>query len=236
MRWMRALVASLLIAALHAAPARACEPSDDSESTTVVGFDAAGDVALLRVVMGDSKAIELRLYDLAHQKTIERLPILTPEDPEPKRAALRGKRWKAAEADLRKRGFRILPEHPFVPGPPFDLGGGLQLVAAERDDPPHKEDEDDEALATERKVITDLKIQKGDREAVAAGGLLVESSLTSGYDRTRLQGGYFTPSRRYLMLLGGACESSVLFVLDVPKAIEALQKESPPAAADAGTR
>jgi hypothetical protein len=202
-----------------------CEPSGDT--TEVVGFNADRTRALLRAERvppqegekePQAEKIELQVVELATGKSVKTYSILAEADPPGERSALRGKRWKAAETELKKQGFTIQPNYPLIDGPPFDLGAGLQITVASQVRQGESEELQDQI------DWYDLKATRGKKTVTAAEGFMSCPGYTPGTERNHPRGAYLSPDKRFLLIMGGACETHLLYVLRVDGLAKLLEK------------
>lgn len=107
----------------------------DSSQRKVVGFDPDGDKVLVRLECeACTPSLELRLLDLPKGSLLKRWTILDSAD---QGDAVRGARWKAAEAEITALGVGIDPALLPLSGPlggPWTFGAWTVRVATEKPD------------------------------------------------------------------------------------------------------
>jgi len=142
---MIALALSLSLAACH---------------QKVIAFDTKEERAVVRIEQ--DKDIDLVVLALAGNKKLESIAISSSDDPEKERTALRAKRWKAAEADLERRGFTFINAEASVS---WDLASGVTLGLSEWVERVAETGEEGSWLVYRHSLVA----QKGDREVDVDG-------------------------------------------------------------------
>ena len=204
---MRAVLASIAIAAVAAVPSpvRSCEPSFDLK---VVGFDAKGTQVLMR---SESDQIAILVVDLASASEVEHFDIVTRAAPEEQRGKLRAQRWKAAEATLKKRGFRVVPDYPWMKRD--EVKPGLRVFV------------DSAPYDTENGFSGSLLVAKRGDETV----VLVPAAMAPVSDMVGFGGLYQSPDGRYLITSHSGCWPDI-YVFSVAALEAQLPPPDPPAA------
>jgi hypothetical protein len=107
----------------------------DGPERKVVGFDPDGDKVLVRLeCQVCSPALELRLLSVPTGALVKRWTILDTAD---QADAVRGARWKAAEAEITALGVQVDPAIAPVPGPwsgPWGFGTWTVRVVEDKPD------------------------------------------------------------------------------------------------------
>jgi len=200
--------------------ARGCEFSQDAR---VVGFSADGSQALLRIQYA---RLTIDIVDLGTGKIVETFEILSDEEyRNGGNAKLRSQRWKAVEAKLVKRAFKIVPDLAPLEG---DIRPGIKLASIDVEN-------DAEELSgwSGRSIVA----KRGADEVVLVSGSLAPPSDAGGYGPV-----YVSPGGRYLITSDAGC-SDTIFVVDIhdleaqlpPPPAQLTPKPTPPSPATTTT-
>ena len=199
-RGMRVLALALFVAA----PAFACGADVVMK---VVGFDAKSDRVLVRSEWkGDSEELSLQVIELRSGKRTTSFGIISNDDDPAERAALRGKRWKEAEATLKKDGFTVVPDYPAVEKNTVKLANGVTLkIASVRDD--------DSGFSG-----NELVASQGDKSVTL---VQIVGAVSDSPHLSKL---YLSPDKRWAVAVEGGCADAKTHVFEVaalPKKVAA---------------
>ena len=172
--------------------ASACEFSQDAK---VVGFNAAATQAVLRIEFAN---LTISIVDLKSDKIVETFEILSNEERQSEgNAKLRAQRWKAVEAKLVKRGFKIVPDLAPLKN---ELKPGIQLVGG--------------TVQSDAEELSGwwgptLAAKRGAEEVMLLEGSIAPPSDAGGFGPV-----YLSPGGKYLITSDSGCSHGI-HVVDV---------------------
>jgi hypothetical protein len=182
--------------AAAAALALACGVSVDMK---VIGFDAKNARVAVRVEQtGDVNEIRVDVVELKTGAVVESFGIVETDDAEDKAKALRGKRWKDAEAKLKAAKFTSTTGVAAMPKSGVTVPGGLALSL--------------------RNVGPDEDSGFSGNELVAERGKASASllSLTGPpSDSPSIMGVYLSPDQKYAVAVEGGCVNGKTYVFEL---------------------